>query len=156
MPGNIARPAGCPLASWPDRARRSRRLFPTNIQKARFNAYIIFSDQSLGVHNPDYVLDLLEHAGNVDRRRTKSVVQRFMMKTNLSFLVRQAERHARTLALAAAGLTLAAGAISCGTTGRSVVVLPNVPGRQLHRLQGMRAVPRRALPGFRHRRSCAA
>ncbi len=37
-------------------------LIPTNIQKARYNAYIIFSDQSLGVHNPDYVLDLLEQA----------------------------------------------------------------------------------------------
>jgi predicted CXXCH cytochrome family protein len=51
-----------------------------------------------------------------------------MMRTNLSFLVRRAERHARTLALAAAGLALAAGAISCGTTSRSVVLLPNVPG----------------------------
>jgi predicted CXXCH cytochrome family protein len=51
-----------------------------------------------------------------------------MMKTNLSFLARQAERHARTLALAAAGLALAAGVISCGTTSRSVILLPNVPG----------------------------
>jgi hypothetical protein len=37
-------------------------LIPTNIQKARYNAYIIFSDQSLGVHNPYYVLNLLEQA----------------------------------------------------------------------------------------------
>ncbi|MGA2555894.1 MAG: multiheme c-type cytochrome [Verrucomicrobiota bacterium] len=37
-------------------------LIPTNIRKARFNVYIVFSDQSLGVHNPDYVLDLLDQA----------------------------------------------------------------------------------------------
>lgn len=51
-----------------------------------------------------------------------------MIKSNLSFLARQAERHARGLALAAAGLVLALAAISCGTVSNSVVLLPNVPG----------------------------
>lgn len=51
-----------------------------------------------------------------------------MIRRNLSILARQAEKRARPLALAAAGLALALAAISCGTVSRSVVVLPNVPG----------------------------
>ena len=51
-----------------------------------------------------------------------------MIKGNLSILVRQAERHGRALALALAALALALAAISCGTAGRSVVLLPDVPG----------------------------
>jgi predicted CXXCH cytochrome family protein len=51
-----------------------------------------------------------------------------MIKRNPSFLAAQAEKHARALALTAAALALALGAISCGTVTRSVVLLPNVPG----------------------------
>jgi hypothetical protein len=50
-PGALAGPNAAEQAS-----------IPTNIQKARFNVYIVFSDQSLGVHNPDYFLDLLDQA----------------------------------------------------------------------------------------------
>jgi hypothetical protein len=35
---------------------------PVNIQKARFNLYSVFNDGSGGVHNPFYVLDLLNTA----------------------------------------------------------------------------------------------
>jgi predicted CXXCH cytochrome family protein len=51
-----------------------------------------------------------------------------MIRRNLSILARLAEKRARSLALAAAGLVLALAAISCGTVTRSVVVLPDVPG----------------------------
>lgn len=50
------------------------------------------------------------------------------MKSNLSILAKQAEKHARPLALALAALALVLAAISCGTVTRSVVLLPNVPG----------------------------
>jgi|ERR1039458_5343654 predicted CXXCH cytochrome family protein len=51
-----------------------------------------------------------------------------MIRSNLSILARQAERHARALALTGAALVLALAAISCGTISRTVVLLPNVPG----------------------------
>ena len=35
---------------------------PVNIQKARFNLYSVYNDGSGGVHNPFYVLDLLNTA----------------------------------------------------------------------------------------------
>jgi hypothetical protein len=35
---------------------------PVNIQKARFNVYLVLSDGSLGVHNPEYCETLLEAA----------------------------------------------------------------------------------------------
>ena len=50
-PGALAGPNAAEQAS-----------IPANIQKARFNVYIVFSDQSLGVHNPYYVQDLLDQA----------------------------------------------------------------------------------------------
>ncbi len=34
-------------------------LIPANIQKARFNLYLVLYDGSLGVHNPDYAIALL-------------------------------------------------------------------------------------------------
>jgi hypothetical protein len=37
-------------------------LIPTNIQKARFNVYVVLNDESLGIHNPYYILDLLDAA----------------------------------------------------------------------------------------------
>jgi hypothetical protein len=37
-------------------------LIPTNIQKARFNVYVVLSDQSLGVHNVLYSVTLLDTA----------------------------------------------------------------------------------------------
>jgi len=39
-------------------------LIPVNIQKARFNLYLVLYDGSLGVHNPLYGLSLLETAQN--------------------------------------------------------------------------------------------
>ena len=39
-------------------------LIPTNIQKARFNVYVVLSDGSLGIHNPYYIEDLLDTAEN--------------------------------------------------------------------------------------------
>jgi hypothetical protein len=35
---------------------------PVNIQKARFNVYVVLSDGSLGVHNPEYAVALLQAA----------------------------------------------------------------------------------------------
>jgi hypothetical protein len=37
-------------------------LIPTNIQKARFNLYLVLSDQSYGVHNPPLAVSLLDTA----------------------------------------------------------------------------------------------
>ena len=37
---------------------------PVNIQKARFNLYLVLYDSSLGVHNPLYSLTLLDTAQN--------------------------------------------------------------------------------------------
>jgi len=39
-----------------------QKLIPENIQKARFNLYIVLSDGSYGVHNPYYAVDLLNAA----------------------------------------------------------------------------------------------
>jgi hypothetical protein len=39
-------------------------LIPVNIQKARFNLYLVLYDGSFGVHNPLYSLDLLDTAQN--------------------------------------------------------------------------------------------
>jgi hypothetical protein len=35
---------------------------PVNIRKARFNVYVVLSDGSLGVHNPEYCVTLLQAA----------------------------------------------------------------------------------------------
>jgi hypothetical protein len=35
---------------------------PANIQKARFNLYSVYNDGSGGVHNPFFILDLLDIA----------------------------------------------------------------------------------------------
>jgi hypothetical protein len=37
-------------------------LIPTNILKARFNLYVVFSDRSLGIHNADFTVNLLDAA----------------------------------------------------------------------------------------------
>jgi formate-dependent nitrite reductase cytochrome c552 subunit len=37
---------------------------PVNIQKARFNVYVVLSDKSLGIHNPEYCVTLLGNAEN--------------------------------------------------------------------------------------------
>ena len=39
-------------------------LIPVNIQKARFNLYLVLYDGSLGVHNPNYSIELLFTAQN--------------------------------------------------------------------------------------------
>ena len=39
-----------------------QKLISTNIQKARFNVYVVLSDGSLGIHNPFYAQDLLDTA----------------------------------------------------------------------------------------------
>jgi hypothetical protein len=37
-------------------------LIPVNIQKARFNLYLVLYDGSFGVHNPLFVVTLLDTA----------------------------------------------------------------------------------------------
>jgi formate-dependent nitrite reductase cytochrome c552 subunit len=39
-------------------------LIPTNILKARFNVYMVLSDKSLGIHNPQFCVTLLDTAEN--------------------------------------------------------------------------------------------
>jgi hypothetical protein len=39
-------------------------MIPANIQKARFNVYVVLNDRSLGIHNPDYTEELLDTAEN--------------------------------------------------------------------------------------------
>jgi predicted CXXCH cytochrome family protein len=51
-----------------------------------------------------------------------------MIRRNITILARHAKKRAPALALAAAALVLALAAISCANPGRSVVLLPNVPG----------------------------
>jgi hypothetical protein len=46
----------------PGPVEADQALIPTNIQKARFNVYVVLSDKSLGVHNPEYCVTLLEQA----------------------------------------------------------------------------------------------
>ncbi|MGA2749021.1 MAG: multiheme c-type cytochrome [Verrucomicrobiota bacterium] len=46
----------------PDAAEQAQ--IPVNIQKARFNMYVVLSDGSLGVHNALYAVDLLDAAEN--------------------------------------------------------------------------------------------
>ena len=56
------------------------------------------------------------------------------------------QRHGRTLALSAAALVVLLGVISCGTVTRLGGRSSQLSRRQIHRLQGMRTVPRRTLP----------
>jgi len=37
-------------------------LIPANIQKARFNLYLVLYDGSYGVHNPPHAINLLDTA----------------------------------------------------------------------------------------------
>ena len=39
----------------------SKKLIPDNIQKARFNLYLVLYDGSLGVHNPQLFLNAIGH-----------------------------------------------------------------------------------------------
>jgi hypothetical protein len=48
----------------PGPTAEQQALIPTNIQKARFNVYVVLSDGSLGVHNPEYCVTLLQQAEN--------------------------------------------------------------------------------------------
>jgi hypothetical protein len=48
----------------PGPAAAEQALISTNIQKARFNVYVVLSDGSLGIHNPYYIEDLLDAAEN--------------------------------------------------------------------------------------------
>jgi hypothetical protein len=65
--------------------RRAEALISTNIQKARFNVYVVLSDGSLGVHNPQY------YAGGpswipprTGSRRNGPVEQRVYDQSNLN------------------------------------------------------------------------
>ena len=49
-----------PAGTGPDAAEQAE--IPANIQKARFNMYVVFSDGSLGVHNAIYTAGLLNAA----------------------------------------------------------------------------------------------
>ena len=48
----------------PGPSAAQQALIPVNIQKARFNLYLVLYDGSLGVHNPLYVIALLDAAQN--------------------------------------------------------------------------------------------
>jgi hypothetical protein len=51
-PGGLSSGGGPPTSAL-------QALIPVNIQKARFNLYLVFNDGSLGVHNPFFALHLL-------------------------------------------------------------------------------------------------
>jgi len=46
----------------PDSSSSEQALIPANIQKARFNLYLVFYDGSFGVHNGPYAVTLLDTA----------------------------------------------------------------------------------------------
>ena len=46
----------------PGPTRAEQALIPVNIQKARFNLYLVFYDGSFGVHNGPYAVTLLDTA----------------------------------------------------------------------------------------------
>ena len=54
-PGDLS-----PGGAGPNAAQQA--LIPAGIQQARFDLYLVFNDGSQGVHNPYYVLDLLNAA----------------------------------------------------------------------------------------------
>jgi hypothetical protein len=49
-------------AGGPGPSATLQAIIPVNIQKARFDLYLVHNDGSGGVHNPFYVLDLLSTA----------------------------------------------------------------------------------------------
>lgn len=51
-----------PVSSPNDPARDEQRLIPLNIQKARFNLYLVINDGSYGAHNGPYAISLLSAA----------------------------------------------------------------------------------------------
>jgi hypothetical protein len=53
--GDLSADSGPPTAAL-------QALIPANIQKARFNLYVVYNDGSGGVHNPFFVLYLLDTA----------------------------------------------------------------------------------------------
>jgi hypothetical protein len=57
VPGTLS-PGG------PGPSAAQQALIPVNIQKARFNLYLVLYDGSLGVHNPNYSISLLYTAQN--------------------------------------------------------------------------------------------
>jgi hypothetical protein len=54
-PGSLS-----PGGPGPDKTEQAQ--IPENIRKARFNVYVVLSDGSLGVHNPEYTVTLLQTA----------------------------------------------------------------------------------------------
>jgi hypothetical protein len=57
VPGDLSPGGPGPTAS-------EQVLIPVNIQKARFNLYLVLNDGSYGVHNARYVVTLLDTAQN--------------------------------------------------------------------------------------------
>ncbi len=65
---------GLSLSNGPPSALQG--LIATNIQKARFNLYLVFNDGSLGIHNPFFALHLLDSANQwVQMELTNQVAQ---------------------------------------------------------------------------------
>jgi hypothetical protein len=58
-PGTLSNPAG---DTTPGPSKAEQALIPNRIKKARFNAYVVLSDGSYGVHNAPYCATLLESA----------------------------------------------------------------------------------------------
>ena len=56
-PGDLSAPGQGPSAA-------EQALIPTNIQKARFNLYLVYHDGSFGVHNGPFTIELLDTALN--------------------------------------------------------------------------------------------
>jgi len=57
-----ASPGGLSIGSPGPTNATLQAMIPVNIQKARFNLYIVYNDGSQGVHNPFYILTLLDTA----------------------------------------------------------------------------------------------
>ncbi len=64
-PGRLSNPTGTlrgPVSNPSVPAKDEQRFIPANIQKARFNLYLVINDGSYGVHNGPYAITLLDAA----------------------------------------------------------------------------------------------
>ena len=76
-----------------------------------------------------------------------------MINRNVRLPGRRLAKWQQALAATTGIIALVLTVISCGTVHRAVVVLPEVPGRQIHRLQGVRTVPRQVYTAISRRRT---
>jgi predicted CXXCH cytochrome family protein len=62
VPGHLSNPNDIPTLRGP--TTQEQQLVPDNIKQARFNLYLVYQDQSQGIHNPGYVHSLLKVAAD--------------------------------------------------------------------------------------------